>query len=184
MPTIFTHTVVGIAAASTLRSEKNSAKLWLLAIVCAIAPDADIIAFQFGIPYEHFLGHRGLFHSLSFGLMLAMGAMLAFYRSVPLGSRRWWRLFAVMAVAAGSHGPLDALTDGGLGIALLSPFDATRYFFPWQPIPVSPLGVEGFLNYGGGKILWQEVELVWMPLLALILVLRVRDRVTGLRSES
>ena len=38
-----------------------------------------------------------------------------------------------------SHGVLDALTDGGPGVAFLAPFDDTRYFFPWRPIRVSPL---------------------------------------------
>ncbi|MHC4444672.1 MAG: hypothetical protein ACYTF1_17650 [Planctomycetota bacterium] len=45
-----------------------------------------------------------------------------------------------------SHGLLYALTDGGLGIALLSPFDTTRYFFGWIPIQVSPIGFESHLN--------------------------------------
>jgi len=39
-----------------------------------------------------------------------------------------------------SHGLLDTLTDGGLGVALLWPFSNTRYFAPWRPIPVAPIG--------------------------------------------
>jgi inner membrane protein len=36
---------------------------------------------------------------------------------------------------------LDMLTNGGLGIAVFSPFSRERFFFPVQPIPVSPIGL-------------------------------------------
>jgi hypothetical protein len=32
------------------------------------------------------------------------------------------------------------MTDGGLGIAFFAPFDNTRYFLPFGPIKVSPIG--------------------------------------------
>ena len=35
-------------------------------------------------------------------------------------------------LSTASHGVLDALTDGGLGVAFFSPFDQTRYFFPFR----------------------------------------------------
>jgi membrane-bound metal-dependent hydrolase YbcI (DUF457 family) len=41
-----------------------------------------------------------------------------------------------------SHGVLDALTDGGKGVAFFSPFDTTRHFFPVRPIPVAPITVD------------------------------------------
>ena len=47
-----------------------------------------------------------------------------------------------------SHGLLDTLTDGGLGAALLWPFDLTRYFAPWRPIPVAPIGLDFLSRYG------------------------------------
>lgn len=47
-----------------------------------------------------------------------------------------------------SHGLLDALTDGGLGIALLWPFTNERFFAPWAPIPVAPIGT-GMLSSRG-----------------------------------
>jgi inner membrane protein len=43
-----------------------------------------------------------------------------------------------------SHGILDAMTDGGLGVAFFSPFDDTRCFFPFRPIKVSPIGLSFF----------------------------------------
>ena len=47
-----------------------------------------------------------------------------------------------------SHALLDTLTDGGLGCALFWPFDLTRYFAPWTPLPVSPIGLGYLSPYG------------------------------------
>src|SRR4029079_1673869 len=35
-----------------------------------------------------------------------------------------------------------------LGCALLWPFDLTRYFAPWRPIPVAPIGLGMISAYG------------------------------------
>jgi len=56
-----------------------------------------------------------------------------------------------------SHPLLDALTDGGLGVALLWPFSAERFFFPWRPIPVSPIGV-GFFSLRGIRVALAELQ--------------------------
>jgi inner membrane protein len=63
-----------------------------------------------------------------------------------------------------SHPLLDVLTDGGLGCALLWPFDAQRYFAPLRPIPVAPIGAAFFSRVGLRVAL---VELImFAPLLA------------------
>jgi inner membrane protein len=51
-------------------------------------------------------------------------------------------------LAVGSHGLLDALTDGGLGAALLWPFSNARLFAPVRPLPVAPIGT-GMLSSRG-----------------------------------
>ena len=66
--------------------------------------------------------------------------------------------FAVTA----SHGILDAMTDGGRGIAFFAPFDDTRYFLPFRPIKVSPIGI-AFLSTRGLAVLWSELLWVWIP---------------------
>ena len=68
------------------------------------------------------------------------------------------RTFAIAAVVLVSHGLLDTLTDGGLGCALLWPFDLTRYFAPWRPIPVAPIGLD-FLSPAGFVIAVTELVL-------------------------
>ena len=60
--------------------------------------------------------------------------------------KTWWTYVAFFFVVTASHGFLDAFTNGGLGIAFFSPFDSTRYFFPWTPIEVSPLGLSSLLT--------------------------------------
>ena len=55
------------------------------------------------------------------------------------------------------------MTDGGLGCALLWPFDLTRYFAPWRPIPVAPIGLSFFTPFGGAIALTELV--LFAPLL-------------------
>jgi len=60
---------------------------------------------------------------------------------------------SLLFLTTASHGFLDAMTNGGLGIAFFSPFDPTRYFFPWKPILVSPIGLGRFLSQRGAAVL-------------------------------
>jgi len=64
------------------------------------------------------------------------------------------------------------MTNGGLGIAFFSPFDPARYFLPWRPILVSPIGASVFFHPVelGGQF-GAEVLRVWGPALALGLIL-------------
>jgi inner membrane protein len=132
------HIAVGLAAARARRSPAGvPAAAWVvLLVVCSCLPDLDIIAFSFGIPYEAPFGHRGATHSLAFaaicGLLLGLVAWAMSLPPVHLG--------AAAALVMATHGLLDTLTDGGLGIALLWPFSNARYFASWRPIPVAPIG--------------------------------------------
>ena len=66
-----------------------------------------------------------------------------------------------------SHGILDALTNGGLGIAFFAPFSNERYFLPIQPIQVSTLQVQHFFSEHGITVMKSELLYVWLPLLFL-----------------
>ena len=70
---------------------------------------------------------------------------------------------AFFFLATASHGLLDALTDGGLGVAFFAPFSDERYFFPWRPIAVSPISVRRFFTGRGLDVLASELVVVWMP---------------------
>ena len=82
-------------------------------------------------------------------------------------TRYWSYLF----LATTSHGILDAMTTGGGGIAFFAPFWNERYFFPWTPIRVSPLGT-GFFSERGLATLRSELVWVWLPAAAIALLLR------------
>jgi inner membrane protein len=157
------HVAVGLAAGRlfarrTGASGRRLRDLRAGGVALAMLPDLDVIAFRFGIPYAAPFGHRGAAHALI--VAVAIGAIAA--AVAPAGTRRVAGLLAGAVVA--SHGLLDTLTDGGLGVALLWPFSAERFFAPWRPIPVAPIGI-AFLSARGMSV--AGFELIWsLPLLA------------------
>jgi inner membrane protein len=139
------HIAVGMAAARIDRPQSafpwSSAARWA---ALSMLPDADVIGFFLGVDYGSPWGHRGFTHSLVFaGLVGLVAGVMA--GSLRRPSRRIW-LLATLVVS--SHPLLDTLTNGGLGCALFWPFDDTRYFAPWRPIPVSPIGLAFISPYG------------------------------------
>jgi inner membrane protein len=140
--------------------------LWLGA-VCTIVPDFDVIGFAFGVSYRDVLGHRGFTHSLLFAALLSAILTQVFLAQREDVSKPANCLFLFLCTA--SHGVFDALTSGGLGVAFFAPFDDTRYFLPWRPIRVSPIGM-GFFSRRGVAVVWSEIVWMWTPLLVLGLV--------------
>ncbi len=60
MPTIFAHAVSAVALASHYKRAERPTRFWILAIVCSILPDVDVIGLKFGlIKYGDLFGHRG-----------------------------------------------------------------------------------------------------------------------------
>jgi inner membrane protein len=169
MPTIFTHTAVPLAIGLGLGSRVISPRLLVAGVVASIAPDVDVLDFRFGIAYSDIEGHRGLLHSFAFALLLALLAMMA---TGPLRTTRA-RAFAFVLASAASHGLLDMLTTGGLGVAWFWPFSEARHFFPWQVIKVSPLSLQRLLSPAGRAVIASELWYVWLPATALCLSLWV-----------
>ena len=172
MPTLLTHTFIAGAACNSFAKEKLPLRYWGIAVFCSNIPDADVLGFNFGINYGSFFGHRGFFHSIFFALIVAFLAVLVLVRDYRLFSEKWWRYVLFFFIIGASHGILDAFTDGGLGIALLSPFTSERFFFPWTPIPVSPIGLRSFIHYGGLQVIVWEILFIWFPLGAVIFIYR------------
>jgi inner membrane protein len=176
MPTAFTHGFVAVALGKAYTAEKRPFRFWALSVLCAVLPDADVIGFHFGIRYRDMLGHRGVSHSLLFALMLAAVVVLLAFRNIPRFSKKWWALFAYFFVVTSSHGLLDAMTTGGLGIGFFIPLDNTRYFLPWRPVAVSAIRLSKFFSPSSLHVIASELLWVWMPLLLLAAVLRVFRR--------
>ena len=117
------------------------------------------VGFALGVQYGDSWGHRGATHSLAIAAVVGLVIGLAAQRFNRRAGRTGVTAFLVLA----SHGLLDTMTDGGLGCALLWPFDLTRYFAPWRPIPVAPIG-PAFLSGEGALVALTELVL-FCPLL-------------------
>lgn len=193
MPSIITHAAVPLALWCAADRGRIPAWLLAAGVVAAMLPVADVLAFALHIPYADAFGHRGASHSLLFaGVLAALAAVLAFFGSgrpwsAPHspGSRRPWsavscqpRLAPTKAgptvastaqaavfvfVCAASHPLLDAMTSGGLGVALAWPWSEHRFFAPWRPIRVSPFAPQ-FFSARGIATLLSELRWVWLPL--------------------
>src|SRR5438552_6669041 len=177
MPSIPTHFLVGAAlgqaAGARLRSDW---RFWAAALVCSALPDVDVIGFGFGVRYGDLWGHRGMTHSILFAVVAGILAGSWFGGSwlEKIGQR------VLFFLITASHGALDAMTNGGLGIAFFSPFDPTRYFLPWRPILVSPIGA-AFFSSRGLAVIWSEALFVWLPAVVLGVILYVCRRILGSR---
>jgi len=163
LPTIITHAVVGITAGLSVTKGKAPKLFWALSVLCVMIPDLDVLTFRIGIAYGDFWGHRGFFHSIFFGLLLGIFISSVFFRKDGLFSNSWLFYTLYFSAITASHGILDAFTNGGLGITLLSPFDNERYFFWTTPISVSPLSIKAFWGERGLRILKNEFLWVWLP---------------------
>jgi inner membrane protein len=178
MPTIITHSVVAASSGIGFSSGKETLKFWLLSLICSSLPDADVIGYRYlYIPTYDFFGHRGFFHSPFFAAVLAIIVVCVFYRKEAALSLQWWKYLLYFFVLTASHGVLDAFTNGGNGIALLSPVTNERYFFPWTPIEVSPLGIKAFLSQRGLAVIKSEIVWIWAPCLLLVIFLKIKRKV-------
>ena len=160
MPTTFTHAAFPLAVAAMVGAKHISPRLAVVGAAFAMLPDADIIGFRFGVEYADDWGHRGASHSLALAALCAAATSLIWKEARSLTG------FAFLFLAMASNGLLDALTDGGLGVALLWPFDTVRIFAPVTPIDVSPIGLDVF-SKRGLIAFWSEVQWVWLPCLVL-----------------
>ena len=172
MASIFGHAFAAYAFGKGFSKELTSAKFWILGICCAIIPDADVVGFSFGIPYESFWGHRGFSHSIMFSLILGIVVTAIFYNK-KLITKAGILLIIYFTICTASHGILDAMTSGGKGIAFFSPFDTTRYFFPWRPIRVSPIGASKFFSERGVRVIISELVWIGVPAILYIFITRI-----------
>jgi inner membrane protein len=159
MPTIFSHPAVPLGLAPWFRRLPPS--LVAIGAIMSFLPDADVAMFGFGVPYEHPLGHRGITHSISFALIFSAFTAFAYVR---LKKQRlsFWLAFTFLFLSLVSHGILDAMTTGGKGVGFFIPFSNERYFLPFTPIRVSPIGAEHF-GRSAGAVLASEARWLWLP---------------------
>ncbi len=177
---IISHVAVPLALGIGLGTPVVPGRLLAAGALASIVPDLDVVAFRFDIPYDSAWAHRGFTHSLGFALVLG-GCAAAGARW--LHARRWLA-FLFVALAAASHGLLDAFTTGGRGIMFFWPLEEERFFFPWRVILVSPIGLRRFLSDHGLAVLANELVWVWLPSLALALVVYAVRRLVATAREN
>lgn len=177
MPTFLTHPAVPIALGLGLGERAVSRPLLVAGAVASLLPDLDVLGLYAGTPYGAALGHRGATHSLAAAAVVAaVGAAL--HR--PLRTRAA-TAFVFLFVAAASHGLLDALTNGGRGVALLWPFTDARYFAPVRLIQVAPL--RRHLWSRGLAAVSSEAVRVWLPCALVAVALAMARRRPGPRPD-
>jgi inner membrane protein len=154
----FSHAIAALSIGTCFYRPGMPKRVGVAGAVCSVVPDLDVIGFRFGIHYGDFWGHRGFTDSFLFAALLATLVAILTFRKVSSETSLlcvWIYLF----LATASHGFLDAMTDGGLGVAFFSPFNNDRYFLPWRPIRVSPIGVGRFFTERGLAVLQSELIL-------------------------
>src|SRR5262249_15455011 len=148
MPTIISHPFAALALTPTFRRLGLTTRELIVGAACCALPDIDVIGFKLGIPYHSLFGHRGITHSFFFATLVA-------FVLTPLMRGRYAMrgdlatLFGFLWLCVASHPLFDAFTSGGEGVAFFAPFSDTRYFFPWRPIRVSPIGIGGLISGRG-----------------------------------
>ncbi len=172
MASFFSHPAFPVALLISKARPFISKKLFGLCFFLTLLPDADVIAFRFGIPYASQWGHRGFTHSIVFALFV--GFICTFF-SRKLDST-FRIVFLTTTLSTLSHCVFDALTNGGLGVAFFWPLTSHRYFFPFHPVEVSPIGVKGFLSYRGLVVVFSEILWIWTPCLFLSFLIRIMQK--------
>jgi len=159
----FAHALSAGAIRAVTPRLPDSYTLLVLGIVCSILPDIDSIGYMLGVPYDSPWGHRGITHSFSFALLIGVLLTWLFYRKHNLDKTGYLMVALYLFITTASHGLLDAMTSGGLGIAFFAPFDNSRYFLPYRPIAVSPIGVRAFFSEWGQRVILSELIWIGIP---------------------
>ena len=175
MASAFGHIAVAYAMGKTIKPQLHTPRFWWLTVVCCLLPDADVLGLMLAIPYEHALGHRGFTHSVFFAVLVGLLMPRLACPGIGFRSRPYAVLVLFFSFVTMSHGLLDAMTDGGLGIAFFAPFDSTRYFLPWRPITVSPIGLTAFFSTWGLGVLLSELLWIGVPVGLWLSALRVNS---------
>ncbi|MBK9307975.1 MAG: metal-dependent hydrolase [Nitrospira sp.] len=161
MASAFSHAFVALALGKASLHPIMTWQVLCLGMACSIVPDLDVIGLSFGIRYGDLWGHRGMTHSLFFAGLLSAVLVMLWHRQHSTSAKA--RLFVYFFLCTASHGVLDAMTDGGLGVAFFSPFDTTRYFFAVRPVAVSPIGLGAFFTSDAFRVLASEIIWIWLP---------------------
>lgn len=163
MASVFSHAFVACGLNTFYPRNPRLRRCVCFSVLLAILPDADVVGYWYGIPYAAPWGHRGATHSIAFSFLAAALVCLVFFRDCMHERIRFAGIFLILWLSGASHGLLDSITDGGLGIAFLWPFENQRFFMPYTPVAVSPIGVRAFFSEWGLRVLLSELVFIILP---------------------
>ena len=181
MPSAFSHAIAAAALGRTYNKNPLPLRFWVLSAGCAVLPDIDVLCKRFGIEYNDMLGHRGFTHSFFFAALIS-GLLIFLWFRKPLPGISRMALFILFFLATASHGILDAMVHGDLGVAFFAPFSNHRYFLPWRPVVSSPVGY-GFFSSAGITVLTNEFVWLWIPSLIILFAPWLRKRISSKGAE-
>lgn len=200
MPTVFTHAAVAFAISKLILAATNhqsteagspepspaideppasafvasNKPILLAAAILGALPDADAL-YRHSVVQRELFGHRGFTHSLSFAALMGLVLAILYVKLRWNHGQKLWTLALIFSLATASHGFFDAMTTGGSGVAFFAPFDNTRHFFAFRPIPVAPFSAAALISARGLNLLVWEFALLWTFVIGAILW-RHRDR--------
>ena len=155
MPTILSHPAVPLAIGLGLGSGVVSKRLLLAGVAASIIPDLDVYIRE----VWDAVAHRGVTHTPVFAMLVAVSAALVARALKATHTTAFLFIF----IATLSHPLLDMATNGGSGIPILWPLSDERYFWPYTPIEVSPLGVARFFSERGLEVIQSEFAWICLP---------------------
>ena len=170
MPSMIGHGLWGLAVGAGLIRKPFPWRLMGLGLACSMTADLDILGFHLSIPYEHWLGHRGLLHGIMFAVLLALGAGALMPRDAAHPKRRIG-YFAFFLFCGLSHIALDACSNGGLGVAFFAPFSNRRYFLPWRFMDAVPLSINQLFSLKWIAVITREARTLALPCLGMFLAI-------------
>ena len=160
MPSAIGHAIFALSL-SPFRPYNNKLLLSLiLAMVCSTIPDLDVIGFEAGIRCGAVWRPRGFSHSFLFSLITGIAVSYLFFNEECETKTDRFLISFFFFIITLSHGLLDAMTDGGLGVGFFIPVNNERFFFPIRPIPVSSMHIEAFFTSFGFSIFKQEMKFI------------------------
>ena len=160
MPTIVSHVATAIPISLLGLKGKMNKKVLAFSALMALVPDLDGIGYALGVEYASTFGHRGFSHSLIFVILVAWLFCLFLKKQKQISQKTLFLNFFTIGTL---HILMDAMTNGGLGVALLAPFSNARFFLPWTPIEVSAILPQYFWKMNGSSVIRFEFLYIVLP---------------------
>ena len=156
MASVISHPAVPLALAVAIGPERVPPALTIVACAASALPDIDAIGCG-RRPYGHCSGIAAS-RTRSSSRWRRRSCVCSLFAG--RGTKPWTTFLLVFASTA-SHGLLDALTTGGMGVCLLQPLFEISVIPPWRHL-VSPIGVGRFFS-GGLPGARSELLWIWLP---------------------